>query len=471
MPVILPAERKSTKARMFLALIYALLIMGGITMIWPFLVMLSASFTGPYDYHRYSPVVRALWDRPDRFMRHISSNFERFPLAIYPDAPAPWGSWIVVSRDEEGCRSFASQQLAAIDDPESFALWQRAAADYASFNLDYDPFNSICNYDSRHIASFVRNHFEERVRLNNPQAYARMMPVARRNAALQLLNKEWLIRYRSFFGIRMVAEKRAPLHHASWDYPVDNPKYMLFQEFKKAYRQLEFETGCQGWNSFATRHGGKTEANWKAFKKYASSVSPMTPSIPYASRSLWLKYLRLPDMQVEMGFAKENIFSPADYSSVAAHVCASFEHLPFPPPLGASPLIKAVWDEFIHHSYPRRLLRINVTSQLESKFQSYVAHVCKSIAAYKKLTGLEIESFKEVKLHSYENSTLWRNFIAQVPLDNLTVLSAESSWQSFLMDKYGSVKAINQSYGWNLNSIEEARFPIREAIAVTFKKR
>jgi len=244
----------------------------------------------------------------------------------------------------------------------------------------FKPFNSICNYDSRHIASFVRNHFEERVRLNNPQAFARMMPVARRNAALQLLNQEWLIRYRSFFGIRMVAEKRAPLHHASWDYPVDNPKYMLFQEFKKAYRQLEFETGCQGWNSFATKHGGKTDVNWQAFKKYASSVSPMTPSIPYPSRSLWLKYLRLPDTQVEMGFAKENIFSPADYSSVAAHVCVSFEHLPFPPPPVASPLIKAVWDEFIHHSYPRRLLRINVTPQLEPKFQSYVAHVCKSIA-------------------------------------------------------------------------------------------
>jgi len=206
MPVILPAERKSTKARLFLALIYALLSLGGITMIWPFLVMLSASFTGPYDYHRYSPVVRALWDRPDRFMRHISSSFDRFPLDIYPDAPEQWGSWIVISRDEEGCRSFASQQLAAIDDPQTFARWQRAAADYASFNLDYDPLNSICNYDSRHIASFVRNHFEELVRADDPSGYALMLPAARRDAALTLLNKEWLIRYRSFFGIRMVAE-------------------------------------------------------------------------------------------------------------------------------------------------------------------------------------------------------------------------------------------------------------------------
>jgi len=471
MPVILPAERKSTKARLFLALIYALLSLGGITMIWPFLVMLSASFTGPYDYHRYSPVVRALWDRPDRFMRHISSSFDRFPLDIYPDAPEQWGSWIVISRDEEGCRSFASQQLAAIDDPQTFARWQRAAADYASFNLDYDPLNSICNYDSRHIASFVRNHFEELVRADDPSGYALMLPAARRDAALTLLNKEWLIRYRSFFGIRMVAEKRAPLHHASWDYPMDNPKYDLFQEFKKAYRELEFEAGCQGWSRFGARNGGETEANWKAFKQYASSVSPMTSSIPYASRNLWLKYLMLPDTQVELGFVKENTFSPEDYSSVAGHLCSSFEHLPFPAPSNSSLRMKNVWDKFIHNSYPRRLLRVTVTPQLEAEFQLHVERVCKSIAAYKKLTGLEIESFKDVKLHQYENSTLWRNFIARVPLASLTVLSAESSWQSFLMDKYGTLKEINQNYGWNLNSIEEARFPIREAIAVTFKKR
>jgi ABC-type glycerol-3-phosphate transport system permease component len=404
-------------------------------------------------------------------MRHISSSFDRFPLDLYPDAPEKWGSWIVVSRDKKGCRFFTSQQLALLDDPQTFARWQRAAADYAAFNLDYDPLNSICNYDSRHIAAFVRQHFEELVRSDDPAAFARMLPAARRDAALNRLNKSWLIRYRSFFGIRMVAEKRAPLHHASWDYPVDNPKYELFHEFKQAYRELEFETDCIGWSRFAAENGGETEANWNAFKQYASSVSPMTSTIPYASRNLWLKYLRLPDTQIALGFAKENILSPADYSSVAGHRCSSFEHLPFPPPSSSSPLIKKVWDDFIHNSYPRRLLRVNVSPQLEIEFQHYAEGVCKSVAAYKKLTGVAIESFQDLRLCQYENSSLWRNFITQVPLDSLTVLSAESSWQRFLMDQYGTLAAINGNYGWTLNSIEEARFPIREAIAVTFKNR
>lgn len=244
MSVILPAERRSAKARLFLALVYIVLSIGGLTMVWPFLVMLSASFTSAYDYHRYSPVVRAFWDRPDRFMRHISSCFERFPLELYPDAPEGWGSWIVVSRDEAGCRAFAAGQLGAVDDPATFERWQSAATDYALFNLDYDPLNSTCNYDPRHIAAFVRKHFERRLRAQDPQGYAAMSSSARRDAALQMMNQEWLIRYRSFFGIRMVAEERAPLHHSSWDYPLDNPKFALYQEFKQAYRELEFETGC-----------------------------------------------------------------------------------------------------------------------------------------------------------------------------------------------------------------------------------
>ncbi|MDD2598314.1 MAG: carbohydrate ABC transporter permease [Kiritimatiellae bacterium] len=471
MPVILPAERKSTKARLFLALIYAVLTIGGLTMVWPFLVMLSASFTSAYDYHRYSPVVRAFWDRPDRFMRHISSCFERFPLEFYPDAPEQWGSWIVVSRDEAGCRAFAAGQLAAVDDPATFQRWQRAAADYANFNLDYDPLNSSCNYDPRHIAAFVRAHFERRVRAQDPQGYAAMRSSARQDAALQMMNQEWLIRYRSFFGIRMVAEERAPLHHASWDYPPDNPKFALYQEFKRAYRELEFETGCQGWRSYAAAKGGATEENWRAFKHYAASVSPMSASIPYASRNLWLKFLALPDTQVKLGLAEENQFSPADYSAVAGHLCRSFQHLPFPLPEDSSPMLRQVWADFIHNSYPRRLLRIKVTPALEAEFQGYVANLCKSTAAYTKLTGVAISSFAEITLHSYENSSLWRNFAARVPLGSLTVLSAESEWQRFLLEKYGSVAGVNASYGWELQRIEEARFPVREALAVTFKKR
>ncbi len=471
MPVILKVEQKSAKARVFLAAIYSVLIIGGITMVWPFLVMVSASFTGAYDYHRYSPVVRAFWSRSDRFMRHISSCFERFPVDLYPDAPKQWGSWIVVSRDESGCQTFASKELAGVDDPVTRARWAIAAADYSRFNYDYDPHNSVCNYDPRHIAAFVRHHFEQRLRAESPEDFARMSSARRRDSALALLNSEWSIRYRSFFGIRMVAEQRAPLHHAGWDYPTDNPKFLVFQDFKQAYRELEFETGCMSWNVFATKNEGTTLEVRDAFKEYAARHSPMTPVIPYASRTLWLRYLKSPGSQVKLGFAEQNLLSPENYSAVAGHICSTFEHLPFPLPENSSATLQKLWNDFIHTAYPRRLLRVRVTPELEQEYHAYIRNLCKSIQVYNNLTGERANAFDAIKLRAYENSTLWRNFIPQVPLMNLEVLSAEQAWQDFIIAKYGSLDKVNSVYGWSMGRIEEARFPIREAIAVTFKVR
>jgi len=50
MGVLLPSERKTRKGRFFLAFVYSLLTLGGLTMVYPFLVMIAASFSGPYDY-------------------------------------------------------------------------------------------------------------------------------------------------------------------------------------------------------------------------------------------------------------------------------------------------------------------------------------------------------------------------------------------------------------------------------------
>ncbi len=449
MAVILSVERKTAKARIFLALVYAVLSLGGITMVWPFLVMFAASLTGPYDYYRFSPVVRALWDRSDRFMRYIATCYPRFPTEVYPDAPQHWGSWIIVSRDRAGGRRFTEEQLRGLDDPETAARWQRMAADYARFNRAYDIRNSVCHFDARDVAGFVRDHFEDKVRADDPQAYATMSVPKRRQAALDRLNRDWLIRYSSFFGIRMIAQQRAPLHHAGWDYPADDPKMELYQALKRSYRDR--------------------------------AVAPMTRTVPYESRPLWLSYLKRPDVQTRLGFAQSHVFTPADYARLAGHSCASFEHLPFPPHPRAPSVLSREWEAFLHQVYPRRLMRIRVTPALEQAYQAYVQSTCKTPAAYARLTGHPLPTsrsgtsaqaaFSGLSLPEYENSTLWRNFIPAVPLENITLLSAEQSWQAFLSETYGSAEAVNRAYGWSLASLEEARFPLREAMAVTFAQR
>ena len=57
MSVILDSERRSAKARIFLALVYFVLALGALTMAYPFAVMLSSSVASNYDYNRHSPVI------------------------------------------------------------------------------------------------------------------------------------------------------------------------------------------------------------------------------------------------------------------------------------------------------------------------------------------------------------------------------------------------------------------------------
>lgn len=411
MAVLLTVERKTAKARVFLALVYFLLALGGITMVWPFLVMVAASLAGPYDYYRFSPCLRSLWDRNDRFLRYVASCYPRFPAAVYPDAPAYWSSWVVVSRDTSAASAFAARELAGLDDPATAARWARMAEDYAAFNRSYDISNSVCAFDPRDVAGFVRRSFEKKAQAADQAAFARMSSSERRDAALALLNSIWPIRYSTFFGIRMMAQERAPLHHPTWDYPVNDPKMDLYQAFKKEYRDT-----CD---------------------------TPMSRTVPYESRPLWAAYLR----------------HKAGTNAVPAELLARFYDTSC-----------KEWDAFLHEAYPRRLLRVKVTPQLSRAYALYVQKTCKTADAYRRLTGRSIRLFSEITLPAYENSTLWRNFIPSVPTLNLDVLSAERSWDAFLLRKYGSLDGVNAAYAWNLGRIEEARLPLREALAVSFTR-
>ena len=202
-----------------------MLTLGGLTMVLPFLIMLASSISGPYDYNRHSPVVRALWDRDDRFMRSLATYFPRFPREIYPDAPeswgswstvpAEWGSWSTVARDTRGVAAFAARHLDPAWTNDSVrADWKRHAEAFRDCTLAWDIDYTTCSYDARDVAPFVKSQ-----------------------TTLDELNRTWPVRYRSFFDISFTAESKIPLGHASWKPPKDDPKYAMWCAFKDSYRQ------------------------------------------------------------------------------------------------------------------------------------------------------------------------------------------------------------------------------------------
>ena len=195
MAALLPAERGTWKGRLFLGAVYALLTLGGITMVLPFMVMLASSFASSYDYARHAPVLRALWNRNDRFMRSIATCFPRFPRDVFPEAPESWTTWQSVAQDKAGVDLFADAILEPLTNRTLYAEWRRAAERYRDAVARWDIHRTVCNYDPRDVQPFTGS-----------------------------------------FLTSFMAETHLPVSRADWTPPVGDAKYDLWCRFKDSYR-------------------------------------------------------------------------------------------------------------------------------------------------------------------------------------------------------------------------------------------
>lgn len=395
--MILPTERKTWRARIFLAILYLVLSLGAVTMVWPFMMMLSGSMAGRYDYTRYSPVLRALWQPEDRFMRVLASFHGTFPHETFPEAPAKWGSWAAIAQEPEAVKAFARPWIDGMENPEVSTAWRTMATDYADFNRSYDVRNSVCTFDEREVAPFVRKVFEERTDHRGEAI------------ALEALNRDWKIRYNSFYGIRFRAQQRVPLHYPDWDWPLDDPKSDLWQDFKASYR---------------------------------AAPTPYSRTRPYWIAPLWQKWRRARGL---------------------------------PPALFPGDAEDPNWQHFVCTAYPRRLLRVIPSLDAERQWHAYLTKTCRTPADYAHLTGAPApESLDRLPLPEYENSPLWRGFVATLNFSSLRATSPEAEWQAFLKARYHSLDALMAHYRdgagnpFIFHDWREVPVPLAQAFAVTY---
>ena len=213
MSVILKSERRTIKARLFLALIYSCLTLGAVTMAYPFAVMLSSSFSSSYDYQRHSPVVIGLFDRSDRFMRSVATRFRTFPRELYPAAPALWTTWTAVAADRDGVSAFARQELAPYEDAERLRRGKEDAREFLSALARTPARGLACNYDPRDVARFVQEKY----------------------GTLDALNAAWPVRYKSFFDVSFSAESKRSGQSAGATATPETEKTKTWYEFERRY--------------------------------------------------------------------------------------------------------------------------------------------------------------------------------------------------------------------------------------------
>lgn len=205
MAVILENERKSAKARIFLALVYAVLTVGAVSMVYPFAVMLSASCSSNYDYRRHDAVVRGLFDPADRFMRSIAGYFKSFPREIFSDAPEHWTLWSEVAKDRDGVREFYRRHIEGEIAPLTHR--REECRQFLSMLKTLPDTALSCNYDPREVPAFMRARYGD----------------------INRLNAVWPVRYRSFYEVSFSAEAKASPNRVL----PDNEKTAAWQALKR----------------------------------------------------------------------------------------------------------------------------------------------------------------------------------------------------------------------------------------------
>ena len=477
MPIILPSERRAFKSRIVIGLIYLLLILGGATMVYPFLITVSSSLSNRFEYNRFLPMPRSLIDRSDRFVRSLVAYFFEGPSAtVFQDRPASWSIWSAVGSDREGAERFAAPYLDIEKDPVRLAQWRRAAVELGEFQLGYDIRDTTCNYDPRDVATFLQRHYERRARERAPDA-----PVsgkALRDRALTLLKEEWGIPYASFFDIEFRYERLYPMHHPSWDYP-DAEQARLYLKFKDAYRRLELRPGTEReWTRYARRIGldpgsigwpvQRDHPHWPRYVAFVAQTSPASPTLPFLMKEVWLNFLNRREAKEQLGLDPIQPFTVADYNRLFAGNYPNLVSTPFPVPPDAVPALRDLWNRFVETAYPRRLMTVRVTPELTEAYRASLRATYRTIAAYNTLAGTAHTGFENITLAAYEPTGDWRNFVSGLPASAFDLRSSEAAYQAFLLERYGSLDAINEAYGWSLKRIEEAAPPLAEAMAVTF---
>src|SRR5438094_783806 len=88
MSLISAIGRKALSVRLLIGLIYVLLITGGVTMVYPLLLMVSGSVKGDFDSHDIEVIPRYLRDEPTFFRRYLESKYGSSLSSIN----AAWGS-------------------------------------------------------------------------------------------------------------------------------------------------------------------------------------------------------------------------------------------------------------------------------------------------------------------------------------------------------------------------------------------
>lgn len=419
MPIINDIDRKTPKGRVVVTGIYLALIVGGMTMVYPFLVMLTGSVSNGFDYDRRDPMPRYAWSVEDRFMHMLCAYFPpahraslRQVRAYFPDLPVDWTIWSQIGDDRKNSDAWAAKQLARLKDPEQRKQLEAAAEDYAAFMGNWDLTETILAYDNRYVAPFLRTRYK----------------------TLENLNKAWRMSIDDFAKVNASEWSGEPIDQASYTPELD-VRYEDLLDFRKDYRENRFTPYLKGKGA------------------YAGYLRPA------ALRFIWEDYVAKQD----------ETLTPEQLAA-----------LPFPVPATAPADMQNLWQQFLLTDLPMRHVEVNV-DQRQGAFRKFLQDRFPSVDYLNRVlagTGQDWEPVADwdaialtPTVPSGPLGRVWMDFVrTSIPLAEWRIRDTlpEQAFQKFALKQHGSLEAINAAYGVKLSSIEQLGIPFGQALLMTF---
>lgn len=422
MPIISDIDRRSTKGRAVTLGIYLALIIGGLTMVYPFLVMLTGSVSNGFDYDRRDPLPRFLWSREDRFMHMLCGYFPpahrgsiRQLRAYFPDLPADWQTWNQIGDEQNASDEWAGQQLARLSDPGQRRCLEAAARDYAVFMAEWDLAETILAFDSRHVPTFLRSRY----------------------GTLDRFNQAWEMSTDDFAKVDSSEWSGEPIDQAGYA-PIIDVRYNDLLAFRQAYRENQFTPHLKG------------------------EGAPAGYLRPAALKFVWEDFCA----------ARDNTLSPQQLDA-----------LPFPVPSNAPAALWETWKAFLKNGLPLRHVEIDTTGRQEA-FQAFLQARFPTLDYLNRVLAGTGQAFEPVRRFEDLRLTptipegpmgrVWMDFVStHIPVEQWRIRDTlpEKAFQRFALTRHGSVEAINSAYGLRLVSLEQLGIPFGPALLVTFANR
>lgn len=381
MPIISPVERRTLKGRALLSLVYLLLLLGGITTIYPFMLMVRLSTADAVDQKRLDPVPAFWWDRNDLSKKFLLKRYSNGDAKVTnPNHVAARGvEWTAANYAElkDFWKSYYSQfDLIPVEQQRT------QIKDYQAFLASLPPTHyAIADWDSDQEFLTYSNFLRYKLRLTTDEM-----------ATCYQVKPDATIRD---WHPRLDHSYELTLQYSKWTKP--RYRYALLpawvQYLKAKYGQFDVDK--------------VNSAHHRKYTSWTEVYFPLEAPAQKVERADYFDYIKTQfplmwvkingDFQgkwVEYLVRDKGLRTPEQYKNLTGLETPSMSVVPLPVEMPTNEALATLWSEFVFQKVP---VESRVLLSPDRLYVAYLKAKYGSLGSLSKAWGQPMKSWADVR--------------------------------------------------------------------------